>query len=198
MKIVGITGSIASGKSTVTAMLRESGFQVFDADEAVHKIYELRNTVEFFKQNFPTTVENGRVNRTKLSEVLRFDPKNFTTLEKYIHPLVQQMREQFLSQALAKGEHLVFADVPLLFETERDNDYDAIIFVDAPEHLRTERALKRPGMTREKLDMIFKRQLPDATKAKKSDYVLDNSGEINDLQRQIKTVVRKLNVNNDR
>ncbi len=175
MLVVGLTGSIAMGKSTAAAHLRSRGVPVFDADASVHEIYR-EEAVPLIEAAFPGTTDTEGVNRSKLSDMLQRDPAGFKTLEAIVHPLVRERERRFLEEAEAAAQPLAILDVPLLYETGLDTALDAVIVVSASAEAQRERALMRPGMTSEKLDQILARQMPDEEKRRRAHFVVDTNG----------------------
>jgi dephospho-CoA kinase len=192
MIVVGLTGSIATGKSEVARLFRATGLPVFDADAAVHEIYDQPQVVGEVEHLVPAAVREGRIDRAALSQHLRNHPADFPRLEALIHPKVAAARARFLAVARQQGETLAVLDIPLLFEVGEDRNVDVTVVVTAPEPLQRARALTRPGMTSEKLDMILARQIPSAEKARRADYVLDNSGTLDDLSTQVAAVLNQV------
>jgi dephospho-CoA kinase len=175
MLVVGLTGSIAMGKSTAAAHLRSRGVPVFDADASVHEIYR-EEAVPLIEAAFPGTTDTEGVSRSKLSDMLQRDPAGFKTLEAIVHPLVRERERRFLEEAEAAAQPLAILDVPLLYETGLDTALDAVIVVSASAEAQRERALLRPGMTSEKLDQILARQMPDEEKRRRAHFVVDTNG----------------------
>ncbi len=175
MLVIGLTGSIAMGKSTAAAHLRSRGVPVFDADAVVHDIYR-EEAVAPVEKAFPGTTDAEGVNRSKLSDALQREPAGFKQLEAIVHPLVRQREQRFLEEAQAAGAPIAVLDVPLLYETGLDEALDAVIVVSASAEAQRERALMRPGMTPEKLDQILARQMPDEEKRRRAHFVVDTNG----------------------
>lgn len=175
MLVVGLTGSIAMGKSTAAAHLRSRGVPVFDADAIVHEIY-CEEAVPLIEATFPGTTDTCGVNRSKLSNVLQRDPTGFEKLEAIVHPLVRERERRFLEENEAAAQPLAILDVPLLYETSLDALLDAVIVVSASAEAQRERALMRPGMTPEKLDQILARQMTDEEKRQRAHFVVDTNG----------------------
>lgn len=175
MLVVGLTGSIAMGKSTAAAHLRSRGVPVFDADACVHEIYRAE-AVPLIEAAFPGTTDATGVNRAQLSEALQQDPAGFKRLETIVHPLVREREVAFLRAAAQSGAEVAVLDVPLLFETGLDAALDAVIVVSASGEAQRERALMRPGMTAEKLDQLLARQMPDEEKRRRAHFVVDTNG----------------------
>jgi dephospho-CoA kinase len=175
--VAGLTGSIAMGKSTVSAMFAELGVPTFDADHAVRDFYagEGATTVE---AAFPGVTVLGEVDRQRLGARVLGDAEALERLEGLVHPAVSEARAQFLKRAAAAGRRLVIVDVPLLFETGGEANVDLVIVVSAPESIQRARALKRAGMTGSKLEAILSRQTSDAEKRRRAHFVIDTRGSL--------------------
>jgi dephospho-CoA kinase len=193
MKIVGLTGSIAMGKTTVAKMFADKGLPVFDSDAAVHDLYQRGGeAASAISTLVPEAIVEGAVDRGKLSIQIQKRPELLKDIEALVHPLVQKAQKQFLLRAANAGARLAVLDMPLLFETGRDNDVDIIILVSANGEIQKERAMRRPGMSEEKLQFLLSRQLSDADKRARADYVIDNSGAIKDLEFQVDLILKKI------
>lgn len=174
MILLGLTGSIGMGKSTTTAMFADHGALIWNADEAVHQLYAPGGAaVEPIGQAFPGVVVDGAVDRTRLAEALGRDDHAFRRLEAIVHPLVARGRLADLAAAEARGVRLAVLDIPLLFETGGDAAVDAVVVVSAPAEVQAQRVLARPGMTRDRFEAILARQLPDAEKRRRADFVVE-------------------------
>ena len=191
MIILGLTGSIGMGKTTASNMFAEAGIPVYSADDAVHRLYSGR-AAPLIEAAFPGTVTNGTVDREKLSATVIGKPDALKKLEAIVHPLVREEEEVFLREAEAQGSAIALVDIPLLFETGGEKRVDRIVVVSAPADIQRVRVLARPGMTEEKLDAILARQIPDAEKRARADFVLDTSGSFDNLRQQITAVIEKL------
>jgi len=188
---LGLTGSIASGKSTVGRMLVELGVPVIAADDAVHELYR-GAAVGPIEALFPGTTHDGEVDRTALSRTLLEAPGRLKALEAIVHPMVRARIRAFLDAAERDGASLAVADIPLLFETGVDYGLDKVLVVIAPEAAIRERALARPGMSVEKLEAILARQLPQAEKQQRADYVIDTGTSLDETRRQVADLVGRL------
>lgn len=188
MLIAGLTGSMGMGKSTVAAMLRARGVPVCDADAEVHKLYE-GAAVAPIEEAFPGTTADGRVDRQKLSAALIADPQAFNRLEAIVHPLVQAAEREFLHRAAAAGSPIAVLEIPLLFETGGDRRVDTVMVISAPAEIQRARVLARPGMTVEKLDQILARQIPDAEKRRRAEFVVDTGGSLEWTAEQVDKVL---------
>lgn len=171
---IGMTGSIATGKSTVLKAFADLGVPVFSADEAVAELYA-GEAVAPVEALFPGVTRNGAIDRALLSQQLAADPSGFKRLEAVVHPLVRARIARFMDEAEAAGHELAVVEVPLLFESGYDYGFDAIAVTWVDEAIQRQRALARPGMTVEKLDTILARQLPQAEKKARATYLFDTS-----------------------
>ncbi len=177
MIIAGLTGSIAMGKSTVSAMFAELGVPTFDADDAVRDFYA-GDGARAVEAAFPGVVVSGQVNRERLGSHVLGDAEALRRLEGLVHPAVAQARVQFLERASADGRQLVIVDVPLLFETGGEASVDLVVVVSAPESIQRARAMGRPGMTEAKLEAILSRQTSDADKRRRAHFIIDTRGKL--------------------
>ena len=189
---LGLTGSIATGKSTVLAAFAALGVPVFSSDEAVHELYA-GEAVGPVGTAFPGVVREGLVDRDTLSAALIADPKRLGELERIVHPLVRRRIALFLEQAAATGAPLAVVDIPLLFEGGHDYGLDKVAVTVCDEAIERQRALARPGMTVEKLETILARQLSQAEKRKRADYIFDTSGPISATEAKVKALVDTVN-----
>lgn len=188
MLIIGLTGSIGMGKSTLAEVLRQNGIAVLDADQVVHDLYAGR-AVEAIEAVFPGTTEGGEVDRTRLSAALQGQPQNFQKLEAIVHPLVRQAQAEFLTEQHAKGAAMAVLEIPLLFETGGDARVDITIVASASAESQRARVLARPGMTDEKLDALLSRQMPDKEKRACADFVVDTDLEHHQSAAQIMDIL---------
>jgi dephospho-CoA kinase len=169
---LGLTGSIGMGKSTTAKMFRDAGVPVWDADAAVHRLYAPGGmAVDPVAELVPGAVENGSVRRDRLKAALETDPDLLGRLEAVVHPLVAADRREFLSEQA--DAPLVVLDIPLLYETGGTEDCDAVLVVTADPQTQRQRVLSRPGMTEDMLNRILSRQMPDAEKRRRADYVIE-------------------------
>jgi len=188
MIILGLTGSIGMGKSTTAKLFEEAGVPVYDADAAVHKIYE-GEAAPAIEAAFPGTTVNGKVDRNKLSAKVVHDPAAMKRLEQIVHPMLGASRQKFLHDAEQSGAPVAVVDVPLLFETGGEKRVDAVVVVTTTPEIQRQRILSRDNMTGEKLDAILARQLPDAEKRKRADFVVDTSGGLDPVRARIRDIV---------
>lgn len=190
MIVLGLTGSIGMGKSTTTAMFADEGALVWNADEAVHRLYARGGAaVAPVGEAFPGVVVAGAVDRTRLAEALGRDDRSFRRLEAIVHPLVLAGRMDDLVEAEARGVKLAVLDIPLLFETGGDAEVDAVVVVTAPAEVQAARVLARPGMTRERFEAILARQTPDAEKRRRADFVIDTGPGLEAARARVREIV---------
>ncbi len=191
MIILGLTGSIGMGKTTAANMFADNGVPVYSADDAVHQLYSGR-AAPLIEAAFPGTVVDGTVDRTKLSSAVLGKPEALKKLESIIHPLVHEEEAAFLARARADGADIALIDIPLLFETGGQNRVDKVAVVSAPADIQRERVLSRAGMTEAKFEAILARQMPDAEKRARADFVIDSSGDFDETRAQIKAIIAEL------
>ncbi|WP_455466083.1 dephospho-CoA kinase [Bartonella sp. B39] len=192
MKIIGLTGSIAMGKSTVADFFKQAGISVFSADDAVHQLYKSEPILSLIGRIFPSVVENGKVNRLKLSEILINDNKKLQTLEKIIHPLVRKKEKEFIDTARQQGKKLIVLDIPLLFETNGEKRVDSVVVVSAPLAIQKERAMIRPNMNEKKFAFINAKQMSDEKKRECADFVIDTGKDLESTRQQVFYVIKSL------
>ncbi|MFK4811431.1 dephospho-CoA kinase [Devosia sp. ZW T5_3] len=185
---IGITGSIATGKSTVLRAFADLGVPVFSADTAVAELYEAE-AVAPVEALFPGVTHDGRIDRALLSKKLGEDPAGFKRLEAVVHPLVRGRIAQFLDTAETQGHALAVVEVPLLFESGHDYGFDAIAVTFVDEAIQRERALARPGMSVEKLNTILARQTPQAEKKRRATYLFDTGSSAAQTQKEVAALV---------
>lgn len=190
---LGLTGSIGMGKTTVAAMFRDMGVPVFDADAAVHRLYARGGAaVAPVREAFPGAVVDDAVDRDRLSHLVLGDTAALKRLEGIVHPLVGQERQRFLEEAEASGAAFVVLDIPLLFETGGEDRVDATAVVSAPAEAQEARVLQRPGMTSEKFAAILAKQVPDAHKRERADFVIPTGGSLEETRRHVARVAQAM------
>lgn len=189
MFILGLTGSIGMGKSATAKMFADEGVPVHDADAAVHRLYEGEAT-PLIEAAFPGTTSGGIVDRAKLGQRVLGDDAAIGKLERIVHPLVMQVRERFLTEAEASGAPVAVLDIPLLFETGGDARCDAVVVVSAPADVQKTRSFERPGMTEAKFAAILAKQMPDADKRARADFVVDTSKGFDAARAQVREILR--------
>jgi dephospho-CoA kinase len=191
MRILGLTGSIGMGKSTTAKLFTEAGVPVYDADAAVHKIYE-GEAAPAIEAAFPGTTVDGKVDRAKLSAKVVHDPAAIRQLEQIVHPMLGASRKKFLDDAERSGAPVVVMDIPLLFETGGEKRVDAVVVVSTDAATQRERILARGTMTNEALDAILARQMPDAEKRKRADFVVDTSHGLDPVRTAIHDILMEV------
>ena len=188
MIVIGLTGSIGMGKTTTAAMFAAEGIPVHDSDATVHALYSGR-AAPLIEAAFPGTTSNGVVDRTRLAAAVLGNGDALKRLEAIVHPLVREEEERFRSGNAAAGADMILLDIPLLFEAGRDKAVDAIVVVSADAATQRERVLSRPGMSEEKFAAILARQLPDAEKRERADYVVDTGKGMDDARDQVRAII---------
>jgi dephospho-CoA kinase len=187
--VVGLTGSIAMGKSTVAAMFEAEGVSVFDADAAVHVLYR-GPQARAVEAAFPGVLVRGEIDRSALAQRVLGDSTALAQLESIVHPAVAKARQEFLQRALAQGRRLVVVDIPLLFESGAEKSADVIVVVTASETVQKARALAREGMTLQRFDRIIARQTPDREKRRRAHAVIDTNGALDATRAQVRGFLR--------
>lgn len=190
MIVLGLTGSIGMGKSTTAQMFADAGALVWNADEAVHALYAKGGAaVEPIGAAFPGVVVEGAIDRARLAEALGRDDQAFRRLEQIVHPLVARGRTDDLVEAERRGVKLAVLDIPLLFETGGDAAVDAVVVVTADADIQAARVLARPGMTCERFDAILERQMPDAEKRRRADFIVDTGKGLEAARARVAEIV---------
>lgn len=189
MFILGLTGSIGMGKSATAKMFAEARVPVHDADAVVHRLYE-GEAAPLIEAAFPGTTAGGKVDRDKLGKRVLGDAAALARLEQIVHPLVAQARDKFLRDAESSGAAVAVLDIPLLYETEGDARCDAVVVVSAPADVQRQRAFERPGMTEQKLETILAKQMPDAEKRRRADFVVDTSQGFDHARAQVCDILK--------
>jgi dephospho-CoA kinase len=194
MIVLGLTGSIGMGKSTTLMMFAEEGIAVYSADDAVHELYEGKATALIGKA-FPGSVTGGKVDRTKLAAMVLHKPDALKRLEAIVHPLVRQKELAFVKGARKSGAALAVLDIPLLFETQGEKRVDKVVVVTADPQIQRDRVLSRPGMTNEKFTAILARQMPDADKRTRADYIIDTGTGLEATRNAVRAIIRSAKEN---
>ena len=188
MMTLAITGSIGMGKSTVAAMFADAGIPTFDADATVRRLQGPGGRlVPQIESRFPGTTRDGAVDRDALSSAVLGDPDELAALEAIVHPAVHHERTRFIVEN-GDSPALLF-DIPLLFETGGDAAFDKVIVVSAPAEMQRQRVMNRPGMTLEKFEQILARQMPDAEKRERADFVVDTTGDLAETRAQVDAIL---------
>ncbi len=189
MVVIGLTGSIGMGKSTTARFFAEAGVPVHDADAAVHRLYA-GEAVPLVEAAFPGVTTAKAIDRDRLAKRVLGDPEALKRLEGIIHPLVRREEERFLADAKRAGAPIAVLDIPLLFETGADRRVDAVVVVTAPPDMQRARALTRTGMTEEKFQGLLAKQMPDADKRQRADFVVDTSQGFDFARRQVHAILQ--------
>lgn len=192
MFILGLTGSIGMGKSTTAGFFTEYGIPVWDADAAVHRLYSKGGEgVQAVAALVPAALVDGAIDRQELKVWLSSVTDGLKKLEKIVHPLVAQDRQEFLNKAQSEGHKMVVVDIPLLFETGADEWCDAVLVVSAPAEQQHKRVLERAGMTKAHFEAILSKQMPDSDKRRKADYVIETV-ELNIAKEAVLNLIKNL------
>ncbi len=191
MFILGLTGSIGMGKSTTAQLFADEGVPVHDADAAVHMLYE-GDAVPLVEAAFPGTTHDGKVDRQKLAKMVVGKPDALKRLEAIVHPLVAQSRDDFLRQADEQGAPVAVLDIPLLYETGGEKLVDAVVVVSAAPEIQRQRVMQRPGMTVEKFEALLQKQMPDAEKRERADFIVDSGRGIEPAREQVREILRRV------
>jgi len=191
MLILGLTGSIGMGKSTTAKLFLEAGVPLYDADAAVHQLYE-GEAAPAIEAAFPGTTVNGKVDRQKLSARVVGDAVAMKQLEQIVHPMLGASRQKFFAEAEANKAPVVLLDIPLLFETGGEKRVDAVVVVTTSPEIQRERVLARGTMDEARLDAIIAKQTPDAEKRKRADFVVDTSHGLDPVRAQIKHILAEV------
>lgn len=191
MLVLGLTGSLAMGKTTVTAMFAAEGAATYNADAAVHALYR-GAAVAPIEAAFPGTTSGGAVDRAKLAERVTGNTAVLATLERIVHPLVRAAEEDFRAKAAAQGRRVIVLDIPLLLETGGEARVDAVVVVSAGEEIQRARMMSRAGMSADKAAAFLARQMPDADKRARAHFIVDTSGELEATRAQVRDILRAL------
>jgi dephospho-CoA kinase len=184
-----LTGSLGMGKSRTAQFFAEAGVPVHDADAVVHALYAAE-AVPAIERAFPGATADGKVDRAKLATMVLGDDAALARLEAIVHPLVGIARDKFLAEAQARGAPVVVLDIPLLFETGGQRGCDAVVVVSAPPEVQHRRAFERPGMTEEKFAALIAKQMSDAEKRKRADFIVDSSRSFDHARAQVRDILR--------
>lgn len=190
---VALTGSIGMGKSTVATMFASAGVPVFDADAVVRKLQAPGGgLIEKIAELFPGCVRAGTLDRECLAEIVLSDRAKLTQLEQIVHPAVQEARERFIAEH--DGSPALVFEIPLLFETCGESGFDKIVVVSAPPEVQRARVLQRAGMNLAKLNAILARQMPDAEKRRRADFIVDTGSDLSTTEAQVREILACLGV----
>jgi dephospho-CoA kinase len=184
-----LTGSLGMGKSTAAKFFAEAGVLVHDSDAVVHALYE-GEAVAAIEAAFPGATSGGKIDRNKLAAKVIDDKAALARLETIVHPLVAKSREKFLADAQARGAAVVVLDIPLLFEIGGSSSCDAVVVVSAPAEIQRARAFARPGMTEDKFAALLAKQVPDAEKRARADFIVDSSQGLDHARAQVHDILK--------
>lgn len=192
MIVIGLTGSVGMGKSTTAALFAEAGVPVFDADAVVHALYSAGPAVAAVEAAFPGVTRDGCIDREALATRVVGDAPAMRRLEAIVHPLVHAARTDFLRARRVEGAPLVVLDIPLLFETENTEGIDKVVVASAPAPVQKMRVLGRPGMTEPRFAAILAKQMPDAEKRRRADYIINTGEGLDAARQQVRAVIAAL------
>jgi dephospho-CoA kinase len=185
---IALTGSIGMGKSTVAKMFERAGVPVFDADAVVRQLQGPGGAlVERIGELFPGCVRSGTLDRDCLAQIVLEDPSKLAALEGVVHPAVRAWRDAFVEKH--SGARALVFEIPLLFETNAESEFDKVVVVSAPPDAQRARVLGRRGMTPARLESILQRQMPDEEKRRRADFVIDTSGDLSTTERQVMDIL---------
>jgi dephospho-CoA kinase len=191
MFILGLTGSLGMGKSTTAKFFAEEGVPVHDADAAVHRLYA-GEAAPLIEAAFPGTTSAGKVDREKLGKCVLGDAAAIEKLESIVHPLVRADEERFLAEAERSGAKVAVLDIPLLLETGGEKRCDAVVVVSAPAEVQRRRAFERPGMSEEKFRALLAKQMPDAEKRARADFIVDSGHGYEHAHAQVRDILKQV------
>jgi dephospho-CoA kinase len=190
---IALTGSIGMGKSTVAKMFAATGVPVFDADAVVRQLQGSGGAlVDRIGQLFPGTVRCGTLDRDCLAQIVLADPAKLAALEGVVHPAVRDWRQAFIDKHA--GEPALMFEIPLLFETGGEKEFDKVVVVSAPVDIQRARVLRRQGMSAAKLESILKRQIPDEEKRRRADFIIDTGGDLSTTEAQVRDILACLDL----
>ena len=197
MLLVGVTGSIGMGKSTVAQMFKEHGYGVYNADDTVHYIYENdEEVIEKVERQFPGSTKNGAVNRLALRDILNKDPNKFRDLEQIVHPVTRKYQIIYIKKLIEEGKMGCVLDIPLLFETGGEKYVDVSVVVTASEATQQSRVVLERKVPLKIFNAIKDQQMPDRDKLKKADYIISTDNNIEDTKSEVKEVATKIKLIN--
>ena len=197
MLLVGVTGSIGMGKSTVAQMFKEHGYGVYNADDTVHYIYENdEEVIEKVERQFPGSTKDGAVNRLALRDILNKDPEKFRDLEQIVHPVTRKYQIIYIKKLIEEGKMGCVLDIPLLFETGGEKYVDVSVVVTASEATQQSRVVLERKVPLEIFNAIKDQQMPDRDKLKKADYIISTDNNIEDTKSEVKEVAAKIKLIN--
>ena len=193
MYLIGLTGSIGMGKSLTAGLFEKQGIPVYDADAAVHALYEKNGAaVAPIGALVPEAIVNGAVDRAILGQHVLKDADKLKALEAIVHPLAGAAQRQFLIENEARGTKIVVLDIPLLLEGNGEKFVDSVVVVSAPYELQRTRVLARPGMSEERFADILSKQVPDAEKRTRAEFIVDSSISVEDAKTQVRAILEAI------
>ena len=197
MLLIGVTGSIGMGKSTVAKMFTEYGFGLYNADDTVHYIYENdEEVINKIEESFPGTKSEGKVNRIALRDILNKEPMKFRDLEKIVHPATRRYQIVYIEKLISDGSTGCILDIHLLFETGGEKYIDVSVVVTASEEKQKERVVSERKVPLEIFNSIKSQQMPDREKLKKADYIISTDQTLDETKLEVKDVVSKIKLIN--
>ena len=197
MLLIGVTGSIGMGKSTVAKMFTEYGFGLYNADDTVHYIYENdEEVINKIEESFPGTKSEGKVNRVALRDILNKEPEKFRNLEKIVHPVTRRYQIVYIEKLISEDSPGCILDIPLLFETGGEKYIDVSVVVTASEDKQKERVVAERKVPLEIFNSIKNQQMPDREKLKKADYIISTDQTLDETKLEVKDVVSKIKLIN--
>ena len=197
MLLIGVTGSIGMGKSTVAKMFTEYGFGLYNADDTVHYIYENdEEVINKIEESFPGTKSEGKVNRIALRDILNKEPMKFRDLEKIVHPATRRYQIVYIEKLISDGSPGCILDIPLLFETGGEKYIDVSVVVTASEEKQKERVVSERKVPLEIFNSIKSQQMPDREKLKKADYIISTDQTLDETKLEVKDVVSRIKLIN--
>lgn len=197
MIVLGLTGSIGMGKSETARMFRDQGVPVFDSDAAVHELMGPGGAaVDLVEANFPGVIKSGEIDRSELGKRVFGDDQALKSLENILHPMVSNLRDEFLEISKTDGHDVVVFDVPLLFEKGYESLCDYVVVVTASADVQRERVLSRLGMTEDRFHEILKKQTPDHEKRKRADFIVQSDQGFDYAEAQVKEILNKVSIQN--
>ena len=197
MLLVGVTGSIGMGKSTVAQMFKDHGYGVYNADDTVHYIYENdEEVIDKVERQFPGSTKDGVVNRLALRDILNKDPDKFRDLEQIVHPVTRKYQIIYIKKLIEEGKMGCVLDIPLLFETGGEKYVDVSVVVTASEATQQSRVVLERKVPLEIFNAIKDQQMPDRDKLKKADYIISTDNNIEDTKSEVKEVAAKIKLIN--
>tara|TARA_B100000029_G_C17442435_1_gene911969 strand:+ start:25 stop:648 length:624 start_codon:yes stop_codon:yes gene_type:complete len=195
--VIGLTGSVAMGKSTAADMIKSFGIPVFDADKAVADLYKKQKMIRAIGNIFPEAYSNDSINRPIVAKIAFKETTKLIKLQEIIHPEVGKLRKNWIRRMAANKERVVVFDVPLLFETKADFSCDIVIVISAPYKIQKQRALSRKGWDKDRFLSIMRKQIPDSYKKKLADFVIPSSRGKRNMRIMIKEAINySLNLSN--